>query len=551
MHKVLLAMALAVTAAMAQNAAPADPATGSIGGVVKDAGTGAPMAGVQVSVNPTQTEAATDSNGRYVLRGLAPGTYRVAAHGQHGGSPGFGPSAVKHVALAAGQDLGSVDFQLQALGEISGKVLDENKEPIPGIKVFLVAREYRLGALRYVFTGAAHTDDRGEYHLQRAQPGRPYLIMADGAARDLKPVSDVPADPKLRMRVRAPTFYPDAISLDGGQAVTLRAGEHREGVDLQMVRSPSYCVDGVLEAEGRPAALLFEIRQEKPSSGRSGGGGFFTMAPHGNTGPDGKIRICDLHPDDYQITAAQFQHSDESVPFFGTTTLTIADRDVHNVKVAARARLTVPGEVVWYGTAPEQPVPSKISVSLDPMTRARWGNESNGLYAQPSIPGNFSFPGLLLDDYEVSVHGIPHNLYLKGIIYGGVSILHEPLRVGSAMGQAELRVVVAPDGGYISAKVADKESNPVPDSYVLIMPESATTEPLLAAQLISGQTDQNGMYSSDMLAPGKYLLLASLMPVDMTPESIGKLWRARSHAQEVEIGPSATMQVTLAPAAIE
>lgn len=132
-----------------------------------------------------------------------------------------------------------------------------------------------------------------------------------------------------------------------------------------------------------------------------------------------------------------------------------------------------------------------------------------------------------------------------------MSILHEPLRVGSALGNAGLRIVVARDGGFISAKVADKDGNPVPNSYVLTLPQGATTEALLAAQLISGQTDQNGVYSSDMLAPGKYLVLASTAPVDMTPESISKLWRARSHAQEVEVSANGTAQVNLVPATME
>ncbi len=192
-----------------------------------------------------------------------------------------------------------------------------------------------------------------------------------------------------------------------------------------------------------------------------------------------------------------------------------------------------------------------MSFFVHPLTRAPWGNELDGLDAGSSIPGDFSFRGLLLDDYELNVHGIPHNLYLKDITYGGTSILHEPLRVGSAIGNGTLRVMVAPDGGYVSAKVADKDGNPVPDSYVLIMPSSANSEFTLAANLVSGQTDQNGVYSSDMLAPGKYLVLATSATVDSTPESIGKLLRCRNRAQEVDIAANGTAKITLPPVALE
>ena len=548
MRRVLIVTVTALTMAIAQDAPPTKPATGSISGIVKDEGTGTPMPEVQISVNSAKVEATTDSQGHYTLRGLAPGTYRVAAHGQHDGTARFGPSGVKHVTLAAGQDLASIDFQLQTFGQISGKFSTRKGAEM----AYDFSGRERVPPGRIAIRVCRHGGDRRSGRISLECASRAVRISwLEKRVRKLDAISNVPADPKLRKRVPAPTYYPDSTSLDGGQSVTLLAGEHREGMDIRMARSASYCMEGTLEANGGPAGLFFQIHQQQPTSGRSGGGGFYTASPNGTSGPDGKIRICDLHPGDYQLTAAQFSEADESVPFFGTTTFSVSDRDVRGVKVGARPRLAVPGEVVWYGTPPEQPVQSKISCFVDPLTRAPWGNETNKGDVKSSIPGEFSFPGLLLDDYELSVHGIPHNLYLKDITYGGLSILHEPLGVGRAMGNATLRVIVAPNGGYVSAKVADKDGNPVPDSYVIIVPSSANSESALATNLISGQTDQNGVYSSDMLAPGKYLTLASSAPVDSTPESIGKLLRSRSHAQEVEIAANMTAQVTLPPVALE
>src|SRR5229473_2532812 len=110
--------------------------------------------------------------------------------------------------------------------------------------------------------------------------------MAEKRVRKLEAISDVPADAELRKRVPAPTHYPDSTSLDGGQPVTLRAGERREGMDIRMARSASYCVEGVLEANGGPAALFFQIHMQQPTNGRSGGGGFYTMTPSGTSGAD-------------------------------------------------------------------------------------------------------------------------------------------------------------------------------------------------------------------------------------------------------------------------
>jgi hypothetical protein len=456
---------------------------------------------------------------------------------------------LKVVTLVAGQQLDTVDFYLRAHGEISGKVLDENKEPISGMAVFLIAREYANGALRHVFAGMAQTDDRGEYRLQSVQPGRGYLILAEKRRQRIDAISDVPSDLKSRKTVPSPTYYPGALSIEGAQAIVLRAGERRQGVDIQQLRTTSYCLEGVLEAEGQHTALLFSIRELEPSNGASGNGAMFVSSPHGVSGPDGKIRICDLHSGDYQVTAGQSPKDAGPPPFFGTASVTIIDRDVRNVKIEARARLSIPGEAVWYGTPPENPLESKISLWLRPITRAPWQGESAD--TETSIPGGFSFPGLLMDDYYIKVGHVPEGTYLKDVTYGGISILNEPFRPGSAMGNATLRLIVARDGGTMSTKVTDKDGNPVADCQVLMIPREASSESSVADTLLLGQTDQNGAYSSAMLAPGKYFVLATSVPVDKTPESIQRVTRVRSRAQEIEIGQNSTVSVPLAPMVID
>jgi hypothetical protein len=445
------------------------------------------------------------------LLAARPGT-RVVSRAS--GRPSMGASQVKVVTLVGGQQLDRVDFYLHAYGEISGKVLEENKEPIPGMTVFFVAREYATGALRYVFAAMARTDDRGEYRLQNVQPGRGYLILAEKQRQRIEAVSDVPSDLKSRKTVPTPTYYPGALGIDGAQAIVLRAGERRQGVDIQLLRGPSYCVEGVLEADGRPTLLFFSIRELQPASGPSGNGAVFVTSPHGESGQDGKIRICDLHSGDYQITATQLPKDTGPPPFFGTASVTITDRDVRNVRIGAGSRVSIPGEAVWYGTPPEKPVESKISLWLRPITRAPWQGEL--VDAEASIPGEFSFPALLIDDYNMNVSHVPEGTYLKDVTYGGISILHEPFRPGSVMGNAGLRLIVARDGGTINTKVTDKDGNPVADCQVLIVPRGASSESSVADSLLLGQTDQNGPYSSAMLAPGKYFVLATSAAVDKT-----------------------------------
>jgi hypothetical protein len=530
---------------------PAPPALGSISGVVTVTGTGAPIEGVELYVGratPKPVRAVTDSAGRYELRGVEPGRVQVQALAPAAnGRIGFGPRAERQVNLLPGQELTSFDFRIVLHGEISGRVVDQNKEPVPDITVLLVSREYVSGRLRAVFTSAGNTDDQGEYNLERVQPGRPYLLMARRRPARLDPISDAPADPALRRRAVMPTFYPNAGSMDGAEALVLRGGERRERVDIQLVRTPSYCLEGLMEGGSGPTDLRFDISETQPAAGVSGDGGFYTSGRIGQGAPDGKIRICDLHPGEYELAATQFARDQSgSAPFFGSTIVTITDKDLQNVRVSARPRIPVTGEVVWDGPAPEPPLDAKLRLRVRSFVRTQYGD------AQPAIPGEFEFKGgLLLDDYVFDVIGVPKGVYIKGIVYGDDNLLHGPLRVGRAMGNSGIRIVLARNGAVANVRVTDKDGHPVPDCSIVLMPAAATSNAALAATLTTGRTDQNGTWSSVTLAPGKYHALATLEAIYKTPELIDKLVAARSRAQEVSLDPNGAATVTLSPRSLE
>jgi len=311
-----------------------------------------------------------------------------------------------------------------------------------------------------------------------------------------------------------------------------------------MLRSPSYCLEGVLEGANGPGQMYFSIGERQPAFGMSGAGGTAGMPPGGRTGPDGRIRICDLHPGDYELTAFDVL---DSLRTFGKASVSITDGDVGKVRLTAAPCITVSGEVVWDGRAPEKPVQAKIQLWVMPATRPTFKHEADGLFPKSAIPGEFALPNLPMDNYVLRLFGVPDDLYVKDITYSGRSILHKPLNVGSAIGKATLRIVVATDGGVIAGKVTDKDGNPIPDASVTIMPAEAESEAILAAALDSEPADQNGAWSTKRLPPGKYYVVASSTPFDMTPESIGRLWQLHNRAQEVELGPGATVQVTLTP----
>ena len=542
----LIPVLAAAQPALVSNNAETKPDS-SVSGVVLAAGSDLPMTDATVYVNRgsrDERSAKTDSQGHYELRGLPPGYLRLTASAPFEGRP-FGPTASRQVTVAGGQTLTSIDFHLPVFAQLSGHVLDENKEPMPGISVILVAREYSLGAIRYVYSRAATTNDLGEYKIGRIEAGRAFLAMAQKRQLRLPAISDTPADPRYRRHVPVTTWYPSSTDMQGAQPIMLRPGEQRDAVDIQMGRSPSYCMEGILEANGRPGALSFNLDDASPTSGASGDGAMFMAGRFGVTAEDGKFRFCDLQPGSYTLTAYPAPLGGEAPALFGSARVTITDEDVRGVKVVPRPRLNVPGEVAFEGTPPDKPIEGKLNLNLSPMTRAPFGGEFKAMSVKADIPGTFVFEGLLLDDYSIRVNQLPESLYIREMTYGGRSVLYEPLRVGTALGDAGMRVTIGLDGGFVSARVSDSKGNPVSNSWVCVLPDHIPSEAMLAAALVAGQTDQTGTWKSKALAPGKYFVLAASEAMNRSPEDIGKLWQARTHAQEVQVSAGATASVSV------
>jgi len=155
------------------------------------------------------------------------------------------------------------------------------------------------------------------------------------------------------------------------------------------------------------------------------------------------------------------------------------------------------------------------------------------------------------DDYQMDVRRLPSGCYLKQASYSGASILHEPLRLTRAPGDGRVHLALACDGGSLTARVTDRDGNPVSNLNLYVMPDEAASPAMLNDVLRQEDVEKGWSGTVAPLPPGKYLVLASGLDTDGTAEPILKLWNARSRAKEVSIGPGETTQITLEASDIE
>ena len=165
--------------------APVAVGKGSISGMVVVAGSGQPARKARVSLSGGNEvgggrSTTTDDSGRFAFSALPEGRFNLSASkpghisGTYGqrqpGRPGT------PIQLADGQRL-QVQLQITRGGVITGTVLDEHTEAIPGTPVRALRYVMQSGQRTLQQAGSGSTDDRGVYRIYGLQPGE-YIVFA-------------------------------------------------------------------------------------------------------------------------------------------------------------------------------------------------------------------------------------------------------------------------------------------------------------------------------------------------------------------------------------
>ncbi|MCW5962744.1 MAG: carboxypeptidase regulatory-like domain-containing protein [Bryobacterales bacterium] len=575
-----IAFAWQLGAQIGQPSQPAMPASqlGIIKGSVLDADTGEPLADVVVHADTTKVTFlqgkftlapgessdaffTTGEDGRFVLRSVPPGVRTVTAVNPKGI---FNQVQIRRQ-VAEGQTVEDCHLRVSNPAIVSGRVLDEKGEPMPGVQVHVVTTEYHAGAPRNYLRPGGFTDENGEYRMDSIKAGRPLRLMAYWvpASYNALSTSKAPAEPKLRRPAYSRVFYPDATSLDGATELKLRSGEERQGVDFIMRREPSRCIEGKFIAPSDVKAIRLMLGHAEPDYGGTRRGGSFGMSWGGLLEGDFRFRICQLAAGTYRLRAHnQAEGRSAGLSAYTSQLFTVADRDVSGLEIPLVAPHKLSVALEWAGAPPENPPADLVPISLEPLNRAFFMGEQRS--GRVSVPGEAELAAVLADDYTVNVRlptndprmlrSMPsaapsqHALYVKDIRYGDQSAQFVPMRVDGQPADAKLQVFVGSDGGTVAARVSDAKGNPAGDAYVYLLPMDTTEKDLVADSLLIGQTDQYGVFTWQRnVPPGTYRAVATRKEFDYSPGAVNALWQARPSAPEFRVAPKGRAEVTIKP----
>ena len=509
--------------------------------------TGAPLKRAQLTLVPAsrpadRVEATTDEQGAYEFRNLEHGSYTLrctrngyvrVSYGQKG--PNQPPV---RLTVRPGQELKGLDFHLIRGGVISGRVVDEEGEPLSKVQVQVLARQYLRGQVRLIPRGRDSSDDRGEYRVFDLSPGRYYVqaVLPSFGNQD----SGI-----------APVFYPNALRAEDAQRISVGEGGEAPRVDIRMEKVPTFSVSGkVLDlVTGRPVTSGgVTVQAEDAARGM-----FFSFD---RIRGGGSFRLAGLLPGRYQLIAFVER------PGSGPGRLPIAklfdlrDANIENMVVTVGPGVTVQGRIVTKG--------GEVSADgLRAMLVAKAGNSPLPFGGGNSLVNedlNFEFPNVQPGEYDINVsppqdpqdmaaagsEGPPQNtsFYVSEVSANGKNVVEQGLTINENAPVSDLEVVLDFTGGTVTGLLRDEDEQPISGARVALLstdPEKRSSERYFR----SGAADQDGQYKISAIIPGNYLLLAwpelNVARV-RDPELLAQL---EEHGVSVIVDKSATVQQDL------
>ena len=474
-----------------------------IDGSVINKTSGAPVKRAHVMFFKLATEGAeeidadTDAGGRYSTH-LQAGQYRVWVERPGFSRLNYGASSTlgtgKILSLAAGQELHGVSFRISPLGAISGRVLDEDGDPIQGAGVQVLKFSYATGKRMLLSVSGTSSNDRGEYRAFGLPPGRYFLLVTQPGAPLSKPLSHgmLVADAQDFF---APLYYPGVLDFAEATPLVLGEGADTQDVDIRLRRLPVVTLRGRLLS---PAANFADSQLEVTLAPRDGDtASYINRAAATMDRLSGRFEFHNVAPGLYELVASQLYHGQALSGRLPIEVTSAAHAEEISLPLSAGSDLT--GTVELEGAAPDAFRGTHVTLT-----------ESEGLAlgqqpsAQVETGGAFRFSGVTPGVWEISIWPLPKGAWLKELVFDGREIPTGTIELAGAA-PGPLRIALSSGGAQLSGTVV-RDGQPSHATVVLV-PTAADLR-AAAGNYPSVSTNDQGNFAFSGVRPGSYKLFA-------------------------------------------
>ena len=523
---------LAAQLAVFQNSpTPQEPDVppGSLSGQVINALTGEPVSGARVTVqcasrNSGYSQAVSDRGGMFNAAGLGPGSCTISAnHKDYTGIMGLGQPAVT-AEVSSGNETSGVQVKLMPGGAISGRVVNDDSEPMQGCFVQAYSPLHFGDTSSLQQRSGAQTDDKGEFRIAGLTADR-YLIHAQcqeslPVERLLGPSGSRPEEPRESW---LPVFYPNSPAASGATVLSVMPGTELQNIEFKLKTTPVVTVRGsLMSAPGQNVnvQLIPDAASGDPSQSL---GGYYDQK-------DGTFRIDFVSPGAYLLVASSMSGQPDTLASaeFRLMTGTASPEPVLLQLQTAPALKGVVEDPsgtdpvagmggdqlavvrprirqLGVGRQPQQPQtePPKGWVQFMPETPNSPGGYHQGDVRQD---GSFEVKGLAPGRYRVRYQSATTQAFVDSMQYGATHLERDEIEIAAGV-PGQLRIILGAKGTRVQIHLPE-DSSPGKTTVwsVFLAPAGRSFSLGPGMPMLMGTSGTDLSY--DNLAPGKYFVFA-------------------------------------------
>lgn len=540
----LLNLVFAAAAAHGQSSVPA--AQLRVEGIVRDRGSGQPIANARVAVvegNSIDTDrqkvgnlaATTGFDGRFVVLLDKPGRYVIAAE-----APGYvrSPGSSRYFGIGRGAlKTVTADLDLWKSAAITGRVVNpDTKKPVGALQIQAMISRYDSGALTFIWGARTVTSAGGDFRLDGLAPGAYFLEITSTQFKETILVggdssAKVSAPPHSGYRRH---FWPGDQAVESTLPLEVRSGEALNIGDIPAEAEPFHQIKGLVRgcSEGEQYDVRVYQQYGQNSYPRAG-----RVVPC-----DSPFAVSNLSPGQYWMSA-QLAKTTSTPEDYRSTKFAFTEVQVQNfdreVELSPVPPTAVPGKVEFPETWPGS---KSLSVQVQPARG--FGAEGLPRRAAVSPDGSFQIAVDAGVPFMVSLYPMPSSsaYYISDVLYNGSPLKDGMMTLDPGALAHSLTIRVSDKAATFVAKVLAK-GEPVARAEVLLVPWPLRQRRGFPVSY-SCFTDEEGTCTISRLPPDTYHALSVPSSSEETSRP-GVLAALAARAIEVVLEPASRHEQTL------